>query len=134
MYKDFYVFPAVFTYEDDGISIHFPGLEGAYTCGDTEEEALYMAKDCLELHLYGMEEDGEEIPEHMPIKDIKLEENQSIVMIRVNMKPVRDEMMNKAVKKTLTIPKWLNDAAIKQHINFSAILKAALLDELEISQ
>lgn len=122
-----------FTYADDGISIEFPGLEGAYTCGDTEEEALYMAKDCLELHLYGMEEDGETIPEALKIRDIKLGEDQSVVMVRVNMKPVRDEMQNKAVKKTLTIPKWLNDAALKQHINFSALLKSALMDELEIN-
>ena len=130
--KDVYIYPAIFTYADDGISIEFPGLEGAYTCGDTEEEALYMAKDCLELHLYGMEEDGETIPEALKIRDIKLGEDQSVVMVRVNMKPVRDEMQNKAVKKTLTIPKWLNDAALKHHINFSAVLKAALMDELEI--
>ncbi|ADO83692.1 type II toxin-antitoxin system HicB family antitoxin [Ilyobacter polytropus] len=131
--KDVYIYPAIFTYADDGISIEFPGLEGAYTCGDTEEEALYMAKDCLELHLYGMEEDGETIPEALKIRDIKLGEDQSVVMVRVNMKPVRDEMQNKAVKKTLTIPKWLNDAALKQHINFSALLKSALMDELEIN-
>jgi predicted RNase H-like HicB family nuclease len=132
MYKDIYIYPAVFTYEDDGITVEFPKLDGAITSGKDEEEAIYMAKDCLELHLYGMEEDGEKIPESLKIRDIKLEENQSIVMVRVNMKPVRDEMQNKAIKKTLTIPKWLNDAAVKQHINFSALLKSVLMDELEI--
>ncbi len=130
--KDIYIYPALFTYADDGISVEFPTLDGAFTCGATEEEAIYMAKDCLELHLYGMEEDGELIPEPPKIKDIKLNKNQSLVMVRVNMKPIRDEMQNKAVKKTLTIPKWLNDAALKQHINFSALLKSALMDELEI--
>jgi len=131
--KNVYIYPAIFTYTNDGISVEFPGLEGAYTCGETEEEALYMAKDCLELHLYGMEEDKKFIPEPLKIRDIKLEEDQSVVMIRVNMKPVRDEIQNKAVRKTLTIPKWLNDAALKQHINFSAVLKLALMDELEIN-
>lgn len=133
MYKDFYIYPAIFNYDDDGISIEFPGLEGAFTCANTEEEALYMAKDCLELHLYGMEEDNEDIPEPLKIRDIKLKNNQSIVMIRVFMKPVRNEMRNKAIKKTLTIPKWLNDAAVEHHVNFSSILKTALLNELEIN-
>ena len=132
MYKDIYIYPSIFTYEDDGITVEFPKLNGAITFGKDEEEAIYMAKDCLELHLYGMEEDNEIIPEPLKIRNIKLEDNQSIVMVRVNMKPVRDEMQNKAVKKTLTIPKWLNDAAVKQHVNFSALLKSVLMDELEI--
>ena len=133
-YRDLYIFPAIFSYADDGISIEFPDLPGAFTCGQTEEEAIYMAKDCLELHLYGLEEDNEHIPQASQIKDIKLEDNQAIVLIKVNMKPIRHEMMNKAVKKTLTIPKWLNDMANKEHINFSAILKSALIDELELNK
>ncbi len=48
------------------------------------------------------------------------------------MRATRDEMNNKAVKKTLTIPKWLNDEAMNKKINFSAILKEALKDELGI--
>ena len=130
--KDFYIYPAIFTYAEDGISVGFPGLDGAFTCGETEEEALYMAKDCLELHLYGMEEDRERIPEPIKIRDIKLEDNQSIVMTKANMKLTRNEMQNKAIKKTLTIPKWLNDEAVKHHVNFSAILKVALMDELDL--
>lgn len=132
MKKDIYFFPAVFEYSEDGINIRFPDLPGAYTCGDTEEEAIYMAKDCLELHLYGMEEDGDFIPEASKIKDIELESNQTIVLIRVNMLPVRNEMNNKSVKKTLTIPYWLNKKANEAHLNFSAILKSALMEELEI--
>ena len=58
MLKDDYIFPALFTYDADGITVDFPDLPGAVTTGDTEEEALLIAKECLELHLYGMEEDN----------------------------------------------------------------------------
>ena len=131
-YKSTYIFPAIFSYADDGITIEFPDLPGAISYGENEEEALLNAKECLELHLYGMEEDSEAIPQHEPIKNIKLEENQTIIMVKVFMKLVRDEMKNKAVKKTLTIPKWLNDAAKEHHLNFSAILKNALMEQLGI--
>lgn len=53
MLKNYYIFPALFTYDADGITVEFPNLPGAITAGDTEEEALLMAKECLELHLYG---------------------------------------------------------------------------------
>lgn len=84
--KDIYIYPALFTYNDDGISVEFPSLGGAFTCGYTEEEAIHMSKECLELHLYGMEEDEEVIPEPPKIEDIKLSKNQSIIMIKVYMK------------------------------------------------
>jgi predicted RNase H-like HicB family nuclease len=48
--KDNYIFPAVFSVESDGVSVEFPDLPGCLTCGDTEEEALFMAKDALHLH------------------------------------------------------------------------------------
>ncbi|CAH8245564.1 type II toxin-antitoxin system HicB family antitoxin [Paenibacillus melissococcoides] len=51
--KDRYIFPAIFDYADDGISVKFPDLPGAFSCGETDEEAFRMAKECLALHLYG---------------------------------------------------------------------------------
>ena len=132
MLKNDYIFPALFTYDADGITVEFPDLPGAITAGDTEEEALLMAKECLELHLYGIEEDKEIIPNPSHIIEINHNKNQAIVLIKANMRATRDEMNNKAVKKTLTIPKWLNDEAMNRKVNFSAILKEALKDELGI--
>ena len=132
MLKNDYIFPAPFTYDADGRTVEFPDLPGAMTAGDTEDEALLMAKECLELHLYGMEEDKDEIPNASHIINIEHNKNQAIVLIKANMRATRDEMNNKAVKKTLTIPKWLNDEAMNKKINFSAILKEALKDELGI--
>ena len=57
--KDAYTFPAIFHEASDGISIHFPDLPGCLPCAQTMEEAFRNAKEALQLHLYGMEEDAE---------------------------------------------------------------------------
>jgi predicted RNase H-like HicB family nuclease len=130
MSKDRYVYPAVFHYADDGISIEFPDLPGCLTCGNTTEEALLMAKEALELHLFGMEQDGDIIPPPSELTNIKLESNERLILIDVFMPAVRDEQQNRAIKKTLTIPKWLNDVAEKQNVNFSQILQSGLKQHL----
>ncbi|MBP2655403.1 MAG: hypothetical protein H6Q73_2972 [Firmicutes bacterium] len=132
MSKDRYVYPAIFHYAEDGISVEFPDLPGCLTCGDTTEEALSMAKEALELHIYGMEKDNDEIPFPSELTNIQLETNERIVFIEVFMIPVRDEQENKAVKKTLTIPKWLNDVAERENVNFSQVLQSGLKQHLGI--
>lgn len=124
--KDRYFFPAIFDVAEDGISVEFPDLPGCLPCGHTVEEAIKNAKEAMALHLYGMEEEGEEIPEPTDITKLKLEPNQFVVMVEAWMPPFRDEMENKAVKKTLTIPKWLDDLAVENGVNFSHILQDAL--------
>ncbi|GIO43445.1 type II toxin-antitoxin system HicB family antitoxin [Paenibacillus apis] len=131
--KDRYVYPAVFDYADDGISIEFPDLPGAITCGDTDEEALYMAKDCLALHLYGMEQDGDVIPQPTPVSELPQMPKKVPVLIDVWMPPVRDNMAERAVKKTLTIPKWLDDIAAENKVNYSHILQDALKEYLGVN-
>ena len=132
--KDKYVFPAIFSIEQDGISVEFPDLTGCFSCGDTEDEALYMAKDALELHLYGLEEEAESIPESSTISSLNLKKNQFVALIEVWMPPIRDEMAQKAIKKTLTIPKWLNDLAEERKVNFSHVLQSALMSYLGLNK
>jgi predicted RNase H-like HicB family nuclease len=131
--KDFYVYPAIFTYDDDGISIAFPDLPGCYTCGAEEEEALCMATEALELHLYGMERDGDEIPAPTPIYQLTAGDKQALTLIRANMRLARLEIRNKSVKKTLTIPQWLDEEATERHVNFSQVLQDALKQCLGVS-
>lgn len=132
MNKDRYVFPAVFDYANDGITVTFPDIPGCITCGDDNEEAFSMAKEALALNLFGMEEDGEGIPVSSSPRQIDTSQNQSIVFIEVWMPPFRQEMNNQAVKKTLSIPYWL-DAAAKEHkINYSHLLQEALKEHLGI--
>jgi len=131
--KDKYIFPAIFSVDQDGISVEFPDLSGCLTCGNSEENALYMAKDALELHLFGLEEEGEQIPKPSNVSSLKLDENQFIALIEVWMPPIRDEMASKSIKKTLTIPKWLNDLAEEKKVNFSQVLQNALLAYLGLN-
>lgn len=126
--KDIFIFPAVFSKDEDGYSVYFPGIDGAFTCGETFEEAVFMAKDCLELNLDGIEE----LPEIVNIEDIKLEKNEYVVMVTADMISYRKKYHSQPVKKTLTIPKWLNDLGVQKKINFSKLLQEALKKELNL--
>ena len=132
MKKDKYSYIAIITFDDDGISINFPDLDGCFTCAETEDEIVQMAKEVLGLHLWSMEQDGETIPEPSHIKSIKLEKNETAMLIEVFMPPVRDRINNRVVKKTLTIPQWLNAEAERHGVNFSQILQNGLKEYLHI--
>jgi predicted RNase H-like HicB family nuclease len=130
--KDRYIYPAIFDYADDGITVEFPDLPGCITCGDSEEEAFKMAKEAMALHLYGLEEDNEKIPTPSKVSALTVQSNQVVVLIEVWMPPFRHELENKAVKKTLTIPKWLDDLAKEYNVNYSQILQDALKKHLGV--
>ncbi|TQR33956.1 type II toxin-antitoxin system HicB family antitoxin [Brevibacillus brevis] len=133
MKKDRYIYPALFHYATDGISVTFPDLPGCITCGDEPEEAFRMAREAMALHLYGMEQDNEDIPQPSAPTTLKAEQAEVVTLIEVWMPPFRDEMENRAVKKTLTIPKWLDDLAQENKVNFSHVLQDALKKHLGIS-
>jgi predicted RNase H-like HicB family nuclease len=141
-YEDHYVFPAVLEYYThdiaSGISVFFPDLPGCVSGGDNEIEAIQSAREALTLHLYGMAEDGDDIPTPSNVRELQLEKEENceyrIVFIDAWMTPFQDAMRNKAVKKTLTIPKWLNDMAEKNKVNFSQILQTALKQYLGIKE
>lgn len=128
--KDLYIYPAIFQEEDRGYNISFPDLLGAFTCGDNLEEALYMAKDMLGLYLYSFEEDGSELPEATIPNKIKVNKNEFVQLVEVYMPPIRDEQENRHIRKNVTIAKWVNDLAVKNKINFSAVLESALKEKL----
>jgi len=132
--KDTYCYIAVISFEEDGISIDYPDLPGCFTCADSESEIFNMAKEVLGLHLWSMEKDNEAIPEPKKIKDIiiKLENNETTMLVEVFMPPVRDRINNRVVKKTLTIPQWLNTEAERQGVNFSMILQNGLKQYLHL--
>ena len=132
MKKDKYSYISVVSFDDDGISIDFPDLDGCFTCAESEEEIFQMAKEVLGLHLYSMEQDNEFIPEPSNIKNIKLEENETTMLIEVFMPPLRDRINNRVVKKTLTIPQWLNAEAERHGVNLSQILQNGLKEYLHI--
>ena len=126
MYPNNYAFPAFFYYDDDGISIEFPDLPGCLPCAQTSEEAFRNAKEALGLHLFGMEQDGDVIPEPTPVRELHPEDGAVIAMVEVFMPSVRDRINNKVVKKTLTLPSWLNREAEAANVNFSLVLQEGL--------
>ena len=128
-----YVYPAVFTPEEDGYySIQFPDFESCYTSAPSLEEGLVMANDVLCLTLYDLEENGGMIPIPSSIKDVKTVGDEFASLISCDTIEYRKFFDNKAVKKTLTIPSWLNTMAERQGINFSITLQTALKKELNI--
>ncbi len=132
--KDTYIYPAVFDYSDEsGISVTFPDLPGCLPCAESTEEAVKNAKEALQLHLYGMEEDGEAIPGPTSVGSIKLGEHQTLFLTEVFMPPFREKMRKRYVKKTLSIPAWLNAEAEHRGINFSQVLQTALTEKLGLN-
>lgn len=127
-----YVYPAVFTEEDCGYSINFPDLPNCFTSGETLSEAIQMAGDVLCLTLYEMEQNGTLIPPASSVRDIPAGEKEFVNFIPCDTVEYRKFFDNKAVKKTLTVPSWLNDMAERAGINFSATLQAALKQQLHL--
>ena len=137
------VFPAIFYQEDTGIAVVFPDLNHLATCGDNMHEAMEMAVDCLAGYLFSEKLDGNYIPSPTPIEQLDIyceddtDEERAIPrfanMVSVDVELYAAKHFNKSVKKTLTIPKWLNDIAISKKINFSKVLQNALVKELNLT-
>lgn len=132
--KESYEFVAIFNYAKDGISISFPDLPGVFSSAETTEEAIKNANEVLGLVLYDMEIDGKKIPKATSLENIKCAENEKTMLVNVWMPLVRNELDEQAVKKTLTIPQWLNKLAEAQNVNFSKLLQTALKEYLKIKR
>ena len=126
------VYPAIFTkYNDDGeyYVVEFIDLEGCITEGENIQEAFYMAQDAMGLYL----DEETNFPEPTTdISKIDLKENQFISFVNIDIDEYRKKFNNQAVKKTLSIPMWLNVLSEKNNINFSQVLQEALKEKLGI--
>lgn len=130
---DRYVYPAVFTYygPEKEIAVDFPDL-GTATSGTDDKDALFSARECLGLVMFGLEEDGEEIPTPSPLSEVHLEENETVGLVDVYMPTIRLAQRNKSVNRMVTLPAWLNAAAAERNVNFSQVLQEALKDMLHL--
>ncbi len=127
-----YFYPAVFTQEDAGYSVNFPDLHNCFTSGATLEEAMEMANDVLCLTLYDLEQEGAQIPVASSVNAVEHADNEFVSLVGCDTITYRRFFDNKAVKKTLSIPSWLNDMAERADINFSGTLQEALKAKLNI--
>ena len=130
-----YAYTAVFTPEENGLfSVCFPDLQGCYTSGDDMPDAIYMAQDVLNLTLYDLEQDKKPIPKASKPQDIKVTGEQFTSVIAIDTDTYRRFYENKSVKKTLTIPMWLNERAEQANVNFSGVLQDALKKLLQVQE
>jgi predicted RNase H-like HicB family nuclease len=133
-------YPACFYKEKNGgYSVIFPDLNHLATCGDTLDEALNMAVDCLAGHLHFMRQSGEKpaTPSDMETVDINSEYDDYaeafVNIVTVDLDEYARAHFEKTVRKNCTIPKWINDAAIAENINFSQVLQNALVEKLHLN-
>ncbi len=125
-------YPAVFhKAEEGGFWISFPDIPECLTQGDDMQQAYEMAVEALGLSLTTMEEAGEELPEASSLEQINTEEG-FLVVVEFDMAEYRRKHCSRAVKKTLSIPEWLNEAAMRQNINFSQVLQEALMQKIDM--
>lgn len=128
-----YFYPAIFTYEPgQEIAVTFPDLNVA-TSGTNDDDALLSARELLGCVLFGLEEDEEKIPAPTPLSELKTVENERAVLIDVYMPSIRQAQVTKSVNRTVTLPAWLNAAALERNINFSQVLQDALKQQLHLN-
>jgi len=138
-----YVYPAVFYEEDDKISVLFPDLGNLATYGDNMADAMHMAVDACGQYLFTALRDGESLPASSALnsinpaailKDFGMEsaaDRAFVNMVLVDMTEYAKQHSDKAVKKTLSIPMWLNTLCEEKSINFSKVLQEALLSKIQ---
>lgn len=138
------MYPACFFCEDNGYSVVFPDLNCLSTCGDTFEKSMEMAVECLAGYLHTCQMDGDNIPKPSKLTDIDPQAiakeldldapmcESFVSMVSVDVDSYAKEHFDKSVKKTLTIPAWLNNVALENGINFSQVLQEALKAKLHL--
>ncbi|WP_337668959.1 type II toxin-antitoxin system HicB family antitoxin [Ruminococcus bicirculans (ex Wegman et al. 2014)] len=133
------MYPACFYKEKEGgYSVIFPVL-GIATCGDDINQAMSMAVDCLAGYLYELKLIKEEVPAAPDMDKIDIDaeyndyESAFVNMVTVDVDEYAKKHFEKSVKKTLTIPSWLNELAVANGINFSQVLQTALKDKLNVN-
>ena len=139
------MYPACFYKEDDGYSVIFPDLNYLATQGDSFEDAMEMAVECLASYLYIAQRDGGDVPAPSSLVNIDpvavakeldpdLPVGEAIVnLVSVDVAEYAKKHFAKPVKKTLSIPAWLNEAAVAQGVNFSQVLQRALKEQLHMA-
>lgn len=125
---------AVFEPGPDGYGVYFPDLPGCVSFGKTFEAAQKEAEDALGLHIYGMEKDGELLPEPSKTPQVDPSTAPGYLVAPVSVFPdmVKNELDNKRVKTNITLPVWLKDVAEQRRVNYSRLLETALMEYLNI--
>lgn len=122
------IYPAVFHFEDEAYWVEFPDLPGCQSFGSSISDTLENAREALEVYAVSLIENNEKIPPATDIAKIDIEDGAFASLVDIDLSAYFKKA--KAVKKTLTIPEWLNEAATKKGINFSQTLQDALMTKI----
>ena len=130
MNKLFY--PAIFHQaEEGGFWVSFPDFPECFTDGDDIESVYAMATEALGLAITSRKAEGQEIPSASPVTDLAPEDG-TVAIIEFDMLEYRRKHNSKSVKKTLSIPEWMNEEALTMGLNFSQVLQEALLQRIQM--
>jgi len=127
-----YVYPVILYPDDDKIGVAVPDLPGCCTYGNNTADALFMAKDAIEMWLWDAENKAERIPSAS--ETLQLKTGETLTLVAADTDEYRRANDTRAVKKTLSIPSWLNIQAEKANAPFSQILQEGLKSYLRISE
>lgn len=124
-------YPAIFHKEEEGFWVYFPDIPECFTEGDNMEMAYEMAVDALGLAITSRKNENQEVPKPSQPDEVIVGEG-ILVVVEFDMLEYCKKHNSKAVKKTLSIPEWLNEEAIAMGVNFSQVLQEALMLKLKI--
>lgn len=130
MKKLFY--PVVFHKEDEGYSVYVPDLAGCHTQGDTLEQAYEMAFDAIGLYISDLIAENKAIPAASAPNEVPKGPDDFVVLMDFDFEKYSEKYDSRSVKKTLTIPAWLNTVSEQRGVNFSAVLQEALKENLRL--
>lgn len=125
-----YVYPVIFTKEGADYNVVVPDLPGCVTFGRNLPDAIQMARDAMSMWLCDAENSSEAIP--APSASVSCPDDGFVNLVDCDTDTYRRENDNRAVKKTLSIPSWLNVKAERAGVNFSQVLQEGLKEKLNI--
>lgn len=123
-----FVYPAIFHKEDNAYWVEFPDLEGCQTYGETISETMAYAQEALSGYLLTLLEENRELVPPSDMSTITCNGSSFVTLVASDINQYRD---TKAIKKTLTIPAWLNERAMTMGLNFSQVLQEALITKIQ---
>ena len=126
-----FVYPAVFHKEDDAYWVEFPDLEGCQTYGGTLNETMACAQEALAGYLLTLLEENQELAPPSDMSAVPCDGDSFVTLVTCDINQYQDA---RAIKKTLTIPAWLNERAVSMGINFSQVLQEALITKIQTNR
>lgn len=121
-----FIYPAIIHDDSDGFWAEFPDLEYTSSTGATLTELITNAQEAMELYILGALEDGQSLPTPTSVRNLLCTDSSYPTLVQTDIDLGKN---SKSIKKTLTIPAWLNERALEKGVNFSQLLQEALVEK-----